>query len=83
MKPAQALTLVRRLAREHRLAVTELPRRGKGSHRIYALADSTGAEVGRFGLMSPSSKDLSWTALGALEEGLAHLFGDKWTEKRR
>ena len=83
MKPAQALSLVRRLAREQGLTITELPGRGKGSHRIYALADSTGAELARFGLTSHGSKDLSWTVLSALEEGLAHLFGDKWTEKRR
>ena len=79
----QALTLVRRLAREQELTVTELPGRGKGSHRIYALANSAGTEVSRFGLTSHGSKELSWTVLRALEEGLAHLFGDKWTEKRR
>ncbi len=35
------------------------------------------------GLTSHGAKERSWTALRALEEGLAHLIGDKWTEKRR
>lgn len=82
MKPAQVLSLIRRLARQHGLTVTELPARGKGSHRIYALTDSSGAEKARFGLTG-HPRDLSWTVLGQIEEGLAHLFGKKWTEKRR
>jgi len=45
MKPAQALTVVRKLARAHHLTVHQLPDRGKGSHQIYALVDSSGAEV--------------------------------------
>lgn len=82
MKPAQVLSLIRRLAREHGLAVVELPGRGKGSHRIYALTDSAGREVARFGLTG-HSRDLSWTVLGHIELGLEHLLGEKWTEKRR
>jgi len=27
-------------------------------------------------------RDLSWTLLRDLEDGLAHLFGEKWTEQR-
>lgn len=82
MKPAQVLSLIRRLAREHGLAVTELPGRGKGSHRIYPLTDSSGAEVARLGLTG-HPRDLSWTVLRQIELGLEHLFGEKWTEKRR
>lgn len=26
--------------------------------------------------------DLSWTVLRALEDGMEHVFGEKWTEKR-
>lgn len=81
MKPAQALQLVRRTARQHDLTVVELAGRGKGSHRIYTLVDASGREVARFGLTS-HPRDLSWTVLRALEDGLAFLFGEKWTEKR-
>ena len=45
MKPAQALTVVRKLARAHHLTVRQLPDRGKGSHQIYALVDPSGAEL--------------------------------------
>ena len=80
MKPAQALTLVRKLARQHGLTVRELPGRGKGSHLIYALVDSSGAEVARFGLTG-HARELSWTVLARLEERLAPVFGEKWTER--
>ena len=80
MKPAQALTVVRKLARAHHLTVHQLPGRGKGSHQIYALVDSSGAEVERFGLTG-HSRELSWTVLTRLEERLAPLFGEKWMER--
>jgi hypothetical protein len=81
MKPAQAMQLVRRNAREHGFTVVELPGRGKGSHRLYVLVDSSGVQVARFGV-TDHPRELSWTVLRALEEGLAPLFGEKWMEKR-
>jgi hypothetical protein len=81
LKPAAALTLIRRHARANGYVVRELPGRGKGSHRIYALDDSSGLEVARFGLTS-HPRELSWKLLTDLERGLAPLFGDKWTENR-
>jgi hypothetical protein len=81
MKPAQVLTLIRKLARQQGLTIEELPKRGKGSHRIFALADSEGKEVGRFGLTG-HARDLSWKVLESTEGSLAHLFGEKWTEGR-
>lgn len=81
MKPVQALQLVRRNAREHGFGVVELPGRGKGSHRLYALVDSSGVQVARFGV-TDHPRELSWTVLRTLEEGLAPLFGEKWMEKR-
>lgn len=81
MKPAQVLTLVRKLARRHDLTVEELPKRGKGSHRIFVLVDPEGNEVGRFGLTG-HSRDLSWKVLESTEDSLAHLRGVKWTEAR-
>lgn len=80
MKPAQALAIVRKLARGHNLAVRQLPRRGKGSHEIYVLVDSSGSEVERFGLTG-HARELSWTVLTRLEERLAPLFGEKWMER--
>ncbi len=80
MKPAQALARVRKVARAYDLAVRQLPGRGKGSHQIYALVDSSGTEVERFGLTG-HPRELSWTVLTRLEERLAPLFGEKWMER--
>lgn len=82
MKPAQVISLIRRLARRHDLTVMELPGRGKGSHRIFKLVDASGAELARFGVTGHGSRDMSWTVLSAIEDGLAPLLGEKWTEKR-
>ena len=80
MKPAQALAMVRKLARAHDLAVRQLPGRGKGSHEIYVLVDSSATEVERSGL-TEHPRELSWTVLTRLEERLAPLFGEKWMER--
>jgi hypothetical protein len=80
IKPAQALAIARKLARAHNLAVRQLPGRGKGSHQIFVLVDSSGAEVERFGLTG-HSRGLSWTVLTRLEERLAPLFGETWMER--
>ncbi len=80
MNPAEALSLVRRHARREGLRVLQLAKRGKGSHQIYALPDSSGEEVVRFGL-TRHARDLSWEVLRALEERLAPWFGEKWTER--
>ena len=72
--------MVRKHARDRQLTVRELPGRGKGSHRIYALSDSAKAEVERFGLTG-HARELSWTVLTRLEERLEPLFGEKWTER--
>jgi hypothetical protein len=82
MKPTQVMSLIRRLARKRHLTIEELPGRGRGSHRIYALTDSSDSEVARFGITG-HARDVSWTVLTAIEEGLEHLFGEKWMENRR
>lgn len=81
MRPAQVLSLVRKVARRHGMSVVELPGRGKGSHQLYALVHSDGSEVARFGL-TDHPKDLSWPLLRRLEDGLAPWSGDSWMEKR-
>jgi hypothetical protein len=80
VKPAAALSLIRRRAREHNLVVRELPGRGKGSHRLFAIEDGDGHEVARFGLTG-HTRDLSWTLLQQIEDGLAHLFGERWMDR--
>ena len=81
MKPAAALQYIARVARRHGFHVTELPGRGKGSHRLFTVVHD-GAEVARFGLTGHGDRELSWTMMRQIEDGLAHLFGEKWMEKR-
>jgi hypothetical protein len=80
MKAAAVLSLIRRRAREHDLTVRELPGRGKGSHRLFAVEDRDGNEVARYGLTG-HARDLSWTLLREVEDGLAHLFGEGWMDR--
>jgi hypothetical protein len=80
MKPGAVLSLIRKRAREHNLTVHELPGRGKGSHRMFAVQDRDGREVARFGLTS-HARDLSWTLLRELDDGLAHWFGEGWMDR--
>jgi hypothetical protein len=47
---------------------------------MFMLEDSSGAQIGDFGLTG-HPRDLSWTVLTRLEERLAPLFGERWTEK--
>lgn len=63
------------------MSVVELPGRGKGSHRMYAVVAVDGSEVARFGLTDHPT-DLSWPLMRRLEDGLAPWFGEKWMEKR-
>lgn len=81
MRSKQVLSLARKLARQRNLTVTVMIGRGKGSHQMYQLLDSDGSEVARFGLTS-HPRDLSLPVLSRLEERLAPIFGDNWTEKR-
>ena len=73
--------MIRKLTRARGLTVRELERRGKGSHRLYAIDDADGTELARFGLTG-HARDLSWSVITHLEDGLAPLFGEKWTENR-
>jgi hypothetical protein len=62
------------------MTVEQLPGRGKGSHEMYALIDSDGSEVARFGLTG-HRRDLSHAMMGRLEDTLAPWFGERWTER--
>ena len=46
------------------------------------LAGSSGREVKRFGVTG-HQRELSWTMMRQIEDGLADLFGEKWAEERR
>lgn len=82
MKPRTALQHVTNVARKNGYTVSKVHGRGKGSHSLYVIRDTNGTEVGRFGLTGHGDRELSWTMMRQLEDGLAHLFGDKWMEKR-
>lgn len=75
MKAHAVLTLATRMARKKNLRVEELRGRGKGSHHVYVIRDEEDKEVGRFGLTS-HSKEVSWTVMKSIEDGLEHLFGE-------
>lgn len=81
MSAARALQLVRRAARKRGLSVVELHKRGKGSHRMYALVDAEDREIERFGLTDHPG-DISWLVLRRLEERLTEVFGGGWMEER-
>lgn len=81
MKPRAALQHVTRVARKNGYQIEELVGRGKGSHRMHVITDADGQEVGRFGLTGHGDRELSWTMMRQIEDGLAHLFGEKWMEK--
>ena len=79
------LSLIRKLARKDGWTVEQLASqrgraRGKGSHEMYALLDSNGNEMERFGLTGHSG-DMSWSMLRRTEERLQPYFGEKWMEK--
>lgn len=80
IKSARMLSLIGKRTREADLTLTELQGRGKGSHRIFIITDADDHEVARFGLTG-HDRELSWTVLRQIEDGLAHLFGERWTER--
>jgi hypothetical protein len=79
MRPSQVLSITFRAARAHGLVVREIPGRGKGSHRIFAVFDRAGTEVGRFGVTG-HRRELSWTVLRSIERALEPVFGEAWME---
>lgn len=81
MKPAKVLQLARRAARKAGLSIEEIPGRGKGSHRFYAVYDAEGSEVARFGLTG-HHKEISWRVLNSVETELSPVFGERWMEER-
>ncbi|MEA5366893.1 hypothetical protein VA596_45695 [Amycolatopsis sp., V23-08] len=81
MKASAVLQLARAAARRKGHRVEHLPGRGKGSHVVYVVLDADDDVIGRFTLTN-HSRDVSIGVLRAIEDGLAHVFGEKWMEKR-
>lgn len=81
MRPRAALQHVTRVARKHGYRVEQLRGRGKGSHAVYVILDEGDNEVGRFGLTGHGDRELSWTMMRQIEDGLAHLFSERWMER--
>jgi hypothetical protein len=81
MSARQAVALVRLHARKHGFSVIEMVGRGKGSHRLFQLVGPDGTEVARFGVTDHPG-DMSAALVRRLEQRLAPLFGERWTEKR-
>jgi hypothetical protein len=81
MKARAALQLARSAARRSGYNVEQGPGRGKGSHAVYDVVDAKGNLVGRFTL-TDHPRGVSIGVLRSIEAGLAHLFGEKWVEKR-
>lgn len=87
MTATHALRVARKVARTQGYRIEPVTdhhgrARGKGSHETYALCDSTGNELARFGLTSHGSRDVSAKLLTRMEQTLAPWLGDNWTEKR-
>lgn len=76
MRSATALSVIRRHARGSGHTVRPLTGRGRGSHRIYALVDSSGAEVARFGLTT-QRRYLSRRLFAEIEQALGPLIANE------
>jgi hypothetical protein len=57
-----------------------LPKRGKGSHSIWAVLDGEGKELGRIGLTGHSGQQ-SQTVTRSNEQALEGVFGEGWLDK--
>lgn len=79
MRPTQALQVVRKAARKQGLTVEALPG-GKGSHEPYGVFNANGQLVGTFGVTG-HQREMSWHVMHSIEDGLVHLFDEKWMEK--
>ncbi len=71
---------MRTLARLHGYTVEQLPKRGRGSHTIWAVRDADGNELGRVGLTGHPGA-MSQTVTRSNEEALEPVFGKGWLDK--
>jgi len=76
----QVLKVIRKLSRARGWTVTQLPKRGKGSHTIWAVFDGEGTELGRVGLTGHPGA-MSQTVTRSCEEALEPIFGKGWLDR--
>lgn len=76
----QVLKTMRKLARDNGWTVTQLPKRGKGSHTMWAVLDADGYELGRVGLTGHAGA-MTPTVTRSNERALEPIFGEGWMDK--
>ena len=76
----QVLAAVRKQARARGWTVEQLPKRGKGSHTLWAVLDADGKELGRLALVGHAGA-MSMTVTRSNEAALEPLFGKGWLDK--
>lgn len=76
----QALTLIRKQARQRGWSVEQLAKRGKGSHSVYVIRDTEKKEIGRVALTGHTG-DMSWLVTRSVEHALEPIFGQGWMDR--
>ena len=76
----QVLSTIRKHARRLGYTVQQRPKRGKGSHIIWAIHDQEGNEVGRVALTGHPGA-MSQTVTRSNEQALEPICGKGWLEK--
>lgn len=76
----QVLKALRDQARREGYVVEKLPKRGKGSHTLWAVRDGNGVELGRIALTGHAGA-MSSTVTRSNEDALQHLFGKDWLDR--
>jgi hypothetical protein len=71
---------IRKQARLHGFTVAPLPKRGKGSHTMWAVLDADGNEIGRVGLTGHPGA-MTQTVTRSNEAALEGIFGKGWLDK--
>ncbi|WP_163543807.1 hypothetical protein [Occultella kanbiaonis] len=76
----QVLKAARKAAKSLGYTVSKLPKRGKGSHTIWAVLDQDGNEVGRVALTGHSGQ-MTKIVTRSNEKSLEGIFGEGWLDK--
>jgi hypothetical protein len=76
----QVLAIVRKHTRNNGMTLAKLPKRGKGSHTIWAIRDANGQEVARLALTGHTGA-MSHTVTRNNELALESIFGIGWMDK--
>lgn len=71
---------MRKLPRDNGWIVQQLPKRGNGSHTVWAVLDSDGVELGRVDLTGHSGA-MTQTVTRSNEHALEPIFGEGWLDR--